>query len=121
MDNSPISRTIKINEIYYMQIFVKDKGGNGKPGLKISYFIYQAKGGYLRKKGCMIEDYTRPGVYVQSYIFNKLGQFRIIYKLPSGYEDIMEIIYVKDDQKERTIHRHYYRNYARSKSVKVKK
>lgn len=105
-----------------MQIFIQDQEGNGKPGLKIPYYIYQAKGGYLRKQGFMIEDLTASGVYVQSYTFNKLGQFRIIYRPPSPYSDMIEIINVIDSQiRIKAFHKHFHRYFVRKSEPKIKK
>ncbi|MFW9899760.1 MAG: hypothetical protein ACFFDY_00555 [Candidatus Thorarchaeota archaeon] len=113
MNNSAVPREIFLKDIYYMQIFVEDRQGNGKPGLIIPYYIYQAKGGYLRKQGIMIEDFTAPGIYVQSYLFNRLGQFRIVYRLPSPYSDMLEIVNVIDGEISiKTFHRHFHRYFV---------
>ncbi len=122
MDGSITPRDVALNEIYFMQVFIEDSEGNGKPGLKIPYFIYQAKGGYLRKQGRMIEDFNAPGVYVQSYIFTKLGQHRIIYRPPAPYPDMIEIINVTDGMlKIRVFQKHFHRHYIRKSEPKIPK
>ncbi len=122
MNNSATPKEVFLRETYYMQMFIEDQDGNGKPGLKIPYYIYQAKGGYLRKRGQMIEDLTAPGVYVQSYTFNKLGQFRIIFRPPNPYSDMMEIVNVIGSQiRVKAFHRHFHRHYVRKSESKTKK
>lgn len=120
MENSLTPRKIVLRETYYLQIFIEDDQGQGKPGLIIPYYIYQSKGGYLREQGHMIEDLNAPGVYVQSYLFDRLGQFRIIYRPPRPYKDMIEIVEVIDGAiRVKASHKHYHRHYINGKVPKI--
>jgi hypothetical protein len=90
MNNSCI-----LNTVYYLELFVTDINGNPITGLITNYTIYKSVDDSIVNSGSLID--VGNGVYKASYTFTALGQYYIIYNVPSGYTDEVEMIFVVQD------------------------
>jgi len=86
---------VTVNTTYYFDIFVTDNEGEPVTGLNIDYSLYRSENNLLIITGPLIEKGN--GVYQASKLFDILGQYRIIYNTPLGYEDAQETILVVDE------------------------
>ncbi len=77
---------------YYLEILVTNKAGNPVTGLTITYDIFRSSSDTSVSSGNLSE--LGGGIYKESYFFNTLGQYRIIYRVPSPYSDNIETIIV---------------------------
>jgi len=80
---------------YILELFVVDNVGEPVTGLATSYTIYKSSDNSIINSGTLVE--IGAGVYTSSYLFNNLGQFRIVYNTPSGYTDEIESILVTSE------------------------
>ena len=83
---------------YHLELFVTDVIGNSVTGLNIDYVIYKCSDNSVIQSGSLID--LDNGVYQESFTFNDLGQFRIIYTTPEKYADGMETIMVTVNKAE---------------------
>lgn len=84
---------IDVNSTYYLELFVTDTNGNPVTGLSVTYSIYKSIDNTLISNGALTE--IGNGVYQKSYIFNTIGQYRVIYTTPTNYTDEIETIMVR--------------------------
>jgi hypothetical protein len=83
---------------YHLELFVTDVIGNSVTGLNIDYVIYKCSNNSVIQSGSLND--LDNGVYHDSYTFNELGQFRIIYITPEKYADGMETVMVAESKAE---------------------
>jgi hypothetical protein len=87
--------TIVQNSTYILEILVTDLSGSPVTGLSVNYAIYNSSSNSLITSGSLTDSGN--GIYKTSYLFNTLGQFRVIYTTPSGYTDEIETVVVVAD------------------------
>jgi len=80
------------NTLYYLELFVTDAVGDPVTGLSTTYKIYKSSDNSVVFSGSLID--VGDGVYKVSYLFDTLGQYRIIYTTPTNYTDEIETINV---------------------------
>ena len=83
------------NSTFYLELFVTGSNGKGVSGLNTTYKIYQSSNDSLIDSGNLTE--VGGGIYKKGYTFSNLGQFRIVYYTPSGYEDKVLTIKVVEE------------------------
>lgn len=83
---------------YYLEIYVTDKTGAGKPGLTVTYNIYNSATDASIASGTLTD--VGGGIYKKNFIFDTLGQYRIIYNTPLSYENGFETIMVVNQPAE---------------------
>lgn len=79
---------------YILELFVIEATGEPAIGLSTSYTIYKSSDNSVVDNGSLTE--IGSGVYSSSYLFNTVGQYRIVYNTPSGYTDEIESIIVEE-------------------------
>ena len=77
---------------YYLEILITDKNGDPVTGLSVTYKIYKSEDNSLVTSGSLTD--IGEGVYQNSYTFNNLGQYRILYFTPNKYSNEIETILV---------------------------
>jgi hypothetical protein len=84
-----------------LQISVTGDNGELVTGLSIGYVVKKSSDNSTFSSGSLTEI---AGVYYTTINFTTLGQYRVIYSLPSGYESgIDEILVIDDPAKESTV------------------
>lgn len=87
---------------YYLEMLVTDKFGSPKSGLTITYTIFDSNNNSVIVSGSLTD--LGNGIYKNSYLFDTLGQFRVLYTTPSNYTDEMESMFVySETAKEQTL------------------
>jgi len=76
---------------YKLDLSVIDEVGNFISGLSVNYEIRKSSDNSLLDSGIMAEE---GDLYVISYIFLEVGQYRVLYYTPEGYENGSEDILV---------------------------
>lgn len=77
---------------YTIELFVIEVTGEPSTGLTTSYIVYKSSDNSIVDSGSLTE--IGDGIYTSSYLFDTLGQYRIVYNTPSGYTDEIESIFV---------------------------
>jgi len=84
---------VRVNQPYYLEIYITDKLGNFASGLTVIYNIYKSSDNSLVASGTLTE-YSN--IYRASTSFSEPGQYRIEYITPSKFENAIETIVVTD-------------------------
>lgn len=87
---------IILNSSNVLEIMIIDNLGNPVPGLLVTYDIIDSLTNISYDSGSLTDLGT--GIYKKSITWNILGQYRILYSTPAGYEDQIETIYVVEDK-----------------------
>jgi len=83
---------------YILELFVLEVTGEPAIGLSTSYTIYKSSDNSVVDSGSLSE--IGNGIYTASYLFDTLGQYRIIYDTPSGYTDEIEAMLIVESNLE---------------------
>ena len=84
-------KTFYINQIAYLELSVLDVNGDFISGLTVTYEIRKSSDNSLFASGTMSEISS---VYTISAMFIIIGEYRVKYITPIGYEDGFENIYI---------------------------
>lgn len=84
----------------YLEALITDSNGDGVTGLTITYRIYDCSNNSLVTSGTLTS--IGNGIYQTSRVFNSLGQFRVLYITPTGYENGIETILVANQPATQT-------------------
>jgi hypothetical protein len=84
-------KTFYKDQTAYLDVSVIDEAGDFVSGLTIDYDIRNCSDDSIVTSGTMNEINNR---YTMSYIFTLLGEYRIEYNPPSGYEHSFENIMI---------------------------
>ncbi|HED06346.1 MAG TPA: hypothetical protein ENI61_06655 [Ignavibacteria bacterium] len=87
--------TFRIDQVFYLNLFITDLNGDPKTGLITSYTIYKASDDSVIVSGSLMD--IGNGAYNASYIFTELGQFYIIYNTPSEYTNEIASILIESE------------------------
>ena len=85
---------INRNTNYYLELLVTNTAGNGVTGLTITYEIIKSLDNSVIDSGTLSD--VGNGIYQDSYVFDTLGQYRILYYVPSPYSNEIESILITD-------------------------
>lgn len=77
------------NTTYYLETSVIDDNGDFVTGLSLSYEVRKSSDNSLFASGVLTSE---GNVYKASIIFTSIGQYRVFYTTPSGYENGLDII-----------------------------
>jgi hypothetical protein len=80
---------------YYLEILVTDQLGDAVTGLTVTYKVIKSSDNSLVDSGTLTD--VGDGIYQDSYVFNNLGQYRIVYFTPTHYSNEVETIVVVDE------------------------
>lgn len=79
---------------YYLETLVLDSQGDPITSLSVTYKIIRSSDNVLIDSGSLI--HKSDGVYQASYLFDTIGQYRILYITPTQYTDDIETILVEN-------------------------
>lgn len=84
---------IDIGTTYYLETLVLDSQGDPITSLSVSYKVLKSSDNSLLDSGSL--THTSDGVYQGSYLFNAIGQYRVLYITPTQYTDDIETVLVE--------------------------
>jgi len=79
---------------YYLETLVLDSSGDPITSLSVTYKIIKSSDNSLLDSGSL--SHIGDGVYQGSYLFDAVGQYRILYITPTQYTDDIETILVEN-------------------------
>lgn len=77
---------------YYLESLVTDQQGDGVTGLTVTYKVIKSSDNSLKASGTLTD--VGDGVYQGSYLFDTVGQYRVVYFTPTTYLDAIETVIV---------------------------
>jgi hypothetical protein len=79
---------------YYLEAFVTDLHGNPVEGLTLTYTVIKCEDNTIVDSDELVD--VGNGIYQGSYVFDTVGQYRIIYDSPYDYTDMVETVVVTE-------------------------
>jgi len=79
---------------YYLETLVLDSNGDPITSLSVTYEVFRSSDNTSIDSGSL--THVGAGVYQSSYLFNTVGQYRVLYITPTQYTNDIETVLVEN-------------------------